>query len=125
VTNGIASVLGGENLVITKGTEHRDASWTFVKWMTTEVPQQLMLETGLIPTNKNVDLSNLMHKYPYFQPYVESIDNAFLRPPVAKWDRIDEIFSSYMRSIFSGSISVEDGLKSAANEIDQILIENR
>ncbi len=123
VTNGRGSILGGENLVISKGTKHLDASWTFVKWMTTETPQRMLLETGLIPTNKHVEVEDLYKLHPYLQAYVESLEHAFLRPPIAEWSKVDEIYTRYMKQIFSKSMTVEEGLHQAAIEIDKLLEE--
>jgi multiple sugar transport system substrate-binding protein len=125
VTDGKGSVLGGENLVMTKGTKHPEAAWTFIKWMTTQTPQQLMFEAGLIPTNKHVELGNVIEKYPYYQTYVDSIQDAFLRPPVAGWSRIEEIYLRYFKLILSGSITVEEGLNKAAEEIDLVLLKEK
>ncbi|PFG07791.1 extracellular solute-binding protein [Bacillus sp. es.034] len=115
------SILGGENAVITKGTKHREASWTFVKWMTTEEPQSLLLKAGLLPTNKRVEISNFAEEYPYYKSYIESIDEAFLRPPVPQWEEINTILTNTFRNIFSGEVSVEEGLKKAAADIDRQL----
>ncbi|CAG9620338.1 extracellular solute-binding protein [Sutcliffiella rhizosphaerae] len=123
-TKGRGSVLGGENLVITKGTKHLEESWTFLKWMTTETPQRMLLETGLIPTNKHVEVADLYDDHPYLQTYVESLDDAFLRPPLAEWSKIDEIYTRYMRLIFSKNMSVEEGLHAAAQEIDTFLTQS-
>lgn len=125
VTNGKGSILGGENLVITKGTKHPEAAWTFIKWMTTETPQKLMFETGLIPTNKNVGLLGLYQKYPYYQPYVEGINHTFLRPPVSEWSEIEQIYTRYLKLILSNNITVEEGLKEAAMKIDLLLDEKK
>ncbi len=115
------SILGGENAVITKGTKHREASWTFIKWMTTEEPQSLLLKAGLLPTNKRVDIANIAEEYPYYKSYIESIDEAFLRPPVPQWEEINTILTNAFRNIFSGYVSVEEGLKQAAADIDRQL----
>ncbi|WBL14591.1 extracellular solute-binding protein [Sutcliffiella sp. NC1] len=121
VTEGRGSVLGGENLVISKATNHLEASWSFVKWMTTETPQRLLLEKGLIPTNKNVEVTAYYEEYPYLQTYVESLEYAFLRPPLAQWSKVDEMYTQYMRLILSRSMTVEEGLREAAEKIDHIL----
>ncbi|MCA0149722.1 extracellular solute-binding protein [Rossellomorea vietnamensis] len=115
------SILGGENAVITKGTKHREASWTFVKWMTTEEPQSLLLKAGLLPTNKRVEISNFAEEYPYYKSYIESIDEAFLRPPVPQWEEINTILTNTFKNVFSGEVSVEEGLKKAAADIDRQL----
>jgi multiple sugar transport system substrate-binding protein len=120
-TNGKGSILGGESLVITKGAKQPEAAWSFIKWMTTETPQKLMFETGLIPTNKNVGLLGLYQKYPYYRPYVESINNTFLRPPVSEWSEIEQIYTRYLKLILSKNMTVEEGLKEATIKIDLLL----
>lgn len=121
ITDGKRAVLGGENLVITKGSKHHQAAWTFVKWMTKEVPQTFLAKTGLIPSNKNVELSGFYEQYPYYQTYLDSLNDTILRPPIGQWSRIEEIYSKYFWMIFSGSISVDEGLKEAAFQMDQVL----
>ncbi|MGM0844937.1 MAG: extracellular solute-binding protein [Bacillota bacterium] len=116
------SVLGGENAVITKGSEHREASWTFIKWLTTVTPQKLLLTAGVLPTNKEVEMSSIVEQYPYYESYIESINRTFLRPPVPQWNEINSIYTEYFRLMFSGELSVEEGLKKAAEEIDELLI---
>ena len=110
------SVLGGENAVITKGSEHREAAWTFIKWMTTEVPQKMLLTAGVLPTNNKVDMSSITEEYPYYKSYIDSIDRTFLRPPVPEWKEINSIYTEYFKLIFSGKMSAEEGLKKAAEK---------
>ncbi|RSK28897.1 extracellular solute-binding protein [Bacillus sp. HMF5848] len=125
VTNGKGSVLGGENLVIMKSSKHPEAAWTFIKWMMGTTPQGLMAKTGLIPTNKNVDVSEVLELNPYFRTYLTGVEHAFLRPQVASWDQIDQVYRYYMELIFSNSIDIETGLNKAAQEIDEILYKER
>ncbi|WP_407271172.1 extracellular solute-binding protein [Radiobacillus sp. PE A8.2] len=121
ITDGKRAVLGGESLVITKGTEHLEASWTFVNWMTSITPQTYLANTGLIPSNKNVDLSLFHEKYPYYEAYVAGMDEAMPRPPLAEWSQIQEIYINYLKQILTEKISVELGLSKAAKEMDEIL----
>lgn len=121
VINGKGSVLGGENLVITKGTQQAEAAWIFVKWMIGKEPQNLMLETGLIPTNKYVEVGGVFDQYPYYELYVKGIEQSFLRPPIAQWNQFDELFTKYMNLIFSESMSVENALKEAADQMEYLL----
>lgn len=51
-SNGPASIIGGENLVIMKGSKRRDEAWAFMKWMTRREAQLVMSRAGLIPTNR-------------------------------------------------------------------------
>ncbi|GAA3329038.1 hypothetical protein GCM10020331_075450 [Ectobacillus funiculus] len=54
----------GKNLVIMKGSQHPSAAWQFVKWMVSKEPQELMLKSGLIPINKEIDFKNLLEIIP-------------------------------------------------------------
>lgn len=121
VTNGRGSIIGGESLVMMKGVRDPNSAWKFMKWMAEKEAQQLMTKTGLIPANKNVDFTKIYEEYPYYQPYMEGIKNSFIRPPIAEWDRIENIYTHYFKLILAGNIEVETGLNKAANEIDQIM----
>lgn len=123
MSNGKRAILGGENMVISKGSRNPEAAWAFVKWLTEIRPQTYFAETGLIPSNKNVDLSHFYGDKPYFKTYVESLEEVVVRPPVAHWGKIEEIYIDYFRLIFSETIGVEAGLKEAAEKIDNLLNE--
>ncbi|NLJ19496.1 extracellular solute-binding protein [Globicatella sulfidifaciens] len=116
-------IIGGENLVISKGTDYKEEAWLFLKWMTTETPQRYMAEAGLIPSNKSVELSGFYEEYPYYQVYLNNLDQGVLRPPLPQWWDIEELYSHYMNRIFSGEMPIEEGLTEAAYEIDQVIIE--
>ena len=118
---GPASIIGGENLVIMKGSKRRDEAWAFMKWMTGKEAQLVMSRAGLIPTNREAVEALTVEKESYLYPYLESMNNTFLRPPVKNWSKIDEVYTLYLRKIFLGELSVKDGLDHAASEIDKLL----
>ncbi|WP_332630522.1 extracellular solute-binding protein [Halalkalibacter flavus] len=119
------AILGGENIVISKAAKDKEAAWTFAKWMTNIEAQTYMAQAGLKPTNNKVELSGLYDQLPQYQTYVDSLDDAIFPPFVPKWWKVDEIYSKYLELIFSGSVSVEEGLSKAAKEIDQVLNRER
>ncbi|OIJ17492.1 hypothetical protein BKP37_03090 [Anaerobacillus alkalilacustris] len=124
ISNGKRAILGGENIVISKAAKHKDAAWTFIKWLTDIDAQTHMAQTGLMPTNKYVNLSGAFDETPYYQPYLDSVSSAFLPPSVPQFENINEIYSHYLELIFLENISVEEGLSEAAKEIDEILLSN-
>lgn len=121
---GTFSILGGENLVIMKRSKEPEAAWQFVKWMTAKEAQLMMAQTGLIPTNKEAAKALNVVKDSFIFPYVEALEHPFLRPPVKRWSKIDEIFTQYMRKIFQGDLTAREGLNRAAAEIDLLLTDN-
>ncbi|CAM4168059.1 extracellular solute-binding protein [Paenibacillus alkaliterrae] len=119
---GPSSVLGGEDLVILRGSENPIQAWEFMKWMIRKDTQVAMSQTGLIPTNLEAKEMKA-NRESFIHPYAVALDQTFLRPPVKAWSRIDEIYAVYMAKIFQGELSVEDGLTQAAGKIDQLLIQ--
>ncbi|MFD2671334.1 extracellular solute-binding protein [Marinicrinis sediminis] len=117
------SILGGENLVISKGTKFAEEAWTFLKWMAEEEAQMLMASTGILPTH--METAEKLHedaeKMSYVQSYMDALDHAFLRPPVINWEQIDEVYVTYLTHIFQGEMETEAALTEAAQKMDQLL----
>ncbi|HZG55013.1 extracellular solute-binding protein [Paenibacillus sp.] len=114
------SVLGGENLVLFESSGNKQEAWTFMRWMTTEEPQRLMAETGLIPTIKHLQAKN---DNPLFATYLEQLSDARPRPPVPAWTDIEDVFARMIERIMTGEQSVEAATDEAAKRIDALLRE--
>jgi multiple sugar transport system substrate-binding protein len=112
------SVIGGENLVLFEGSEHKQEAWDFIRWMTSEEPQRVMAETGLIPTIRGLE-NNMPNKL--LAPYLEQLKNAKPRPPVPNWTAIDEEFARMVERIMAGEMAVEEATELASSRIDELL----
>ncbi|WP_051250416.1 extracellular solute-binding protein [Paenibacillus harenae] len=117
---GPASILGGEDLVVMKGSKYPRHAWEFMKWMIRKDSQIAMSQTGLIPTTLEAKDMKARDES-FIPPYTEALEHTFLRPPVKEWSAMDKIYSEYMTSIFQGELSVKEGLTRAAAEIDLLL----
>lgn len=117
---GPASILGGEDLVIMKGSKNPLQAWTFMKWMVNTQSQIAMSQTGIIPTNLKAKEIKAQGES-FIHPYTEALDHTFLRPPVKRYSRIDATYIKYMTKIFQEELSVKQGLTEAAAEIDRLL----
>ncbi|MCM3731732.1 extracellular solute-binding protein [Fictibacillus nanhaiensis] len=118
---GKGSILGGENLVIMKGTEHKEAVWTFMNWMTSKEIQQRMFNSGILPANKEAANSSAMLQTPYLKAYVEGLENARLRPPVKSWSRMENIYTKAMEAVIFHDRDIETTINDAAKRMDQLL----
>lgn len=114
------SIIGGENLVLFKNSKFMSEAWTFMKWMVTEKPQEMMAETGLIPTIK--EMQNVIRD-PLFISFLQQLDRAKPRPPVSVWTEIDNIFAQMIERILLKELPLEESVRSATKEIDQLLTE--
>lgn len=114
------SVIGGENLVLFEQSKHKKEAWQFIQWMVTEQPQQIMAETGLIPTIKNLRNKNIN---PLFTPYLEQLDRANPRPPVPAWTEIEDVFARMLERILTGEQPITEAVDEAAVKIDLLLLD--
>jgi len=121
---GPSSLADGEDLVITKGTKHPEAAWTFLKWMTGKEAQLMIAKSGLFPTNREAAHSMKVSRDSYLYPYQEALTNAIQRPAIRNWEKIDEVYSIYLGKILLGEISAKEGLTRAAEEIDRLLADS-
>ncbi|WP_274365041.1 extracellular solute-binding protein [Paenibacillus thermotolerans] len=119
------SVIGGENLVLTKGSRVKDEAWTFMKWMMRKDTQQMLFHTGLIPTNMEAfrDSAAVREKNPYIDAYMKGIEEAFYRPAIPQWSRIEQIYNDAMEDIFIKGRPAKEALDEAAAKMDRALAE--
>lgn len=117
------SIVGGEDLVMLKGTKNAEAAWTFMRFMMTAEAQLPMVSAGMIPTMASlldqVDISGS----PWMEAYLEQLKTAMPRTPSAEWPSIEEILNLTFESILRGAVSAQEGLDSAAAQIDVLLAE--
>jgi len=112
------SIIGGENLVLFKGSKHPDAAWAFMKFMVSEPVQEMMAETGLIPSIRDFDRNKLQ---PVYRIYLDQLMRAEPRPPVPAWDEVDDVFSRMVTRVLVGEQDVAEALRESAAKIDAIL----
>lgn len=114
------SIIGGENLVLFQNSKHSAESWTFMKWMVTEKPQEMMAETGLIPTIKHMQD---VIRNPLFTSYLQQLNRAQPRPPVSAWTDIDNVYTKMIERILTQEQPLEEAVHSAVMEMDLLLAE--
>jgi multiple sugar transport system substrate-binding protein len=114
------AIIGGENLVLMKSSTHKQAAWTFMKWLSGVPAQQLMFKTGLLPTNIEANESKEQLSQT-IRPYVDSLDDSFLRPPVTNWAKIDKEFNEAFERILRGRVPIALGLQLLAAQIEELL----
>lgn len=113
---GSSSVVGGEDIVVTKASRNKAADEAFVQFMLSKRAQTWMENIGQMSV-----LNSLAHssKVPaYFRTYAKQLQTAKPRTPSPAWAKIDTVFTNQLEAIFRGNASPQDGLNVAAHEID-------
>ncbi|QJD84558.1 extracellular solute-binding protein [Cohnella herbarum] len=120
---GSRSVVGGENLVSFSNSKHPDEAWTFMKWMLGEEPQQIMVEAGMVPTNKNAANAIDTTKNPYIATFIEQLNTALPRTPIPQWGEMETIFNLSFEKAIRGEQTAAEALNEAVKQMSALLSE--
>lgn len=116
-----ASVVGGENIVIFEASKYKEASYEFLKFMTSEEVQLVMLDCGQIPVLKSLVTNEKVTSNPVWSIYMKQLESASARIPSPNHTEIGQVWSNAMTNIFVNHADVKTELESAAAQIDGLL----
>jgi multiple sugar transport system substrate-binding protein len=117
-----ASVLGGENLAITKASKNVDAAWKFLKW--TQEPDNLRrynVTAGKIPSRKDVAQDPHWTDDPALKAFVEQLEVAKPRAYGPKYPEISAAVQDMLQSALTGAQPVDTVVGDAAGKIKPLL----
>jgi multiple sugar transport system substrate-binding protein len=117
---GSISVVGGEDIVLTKASKHKAAAVQFLRYMLGYGTQAQMAIAGQMPVLKSSS-KWLTRVKPYYATYVKQLATAKPRTPTPKWTQIDQVITTDVAKAFQGSESVQQALTDAAHQIDGLL----
>jgi multiple sugar transport system substrate-binding protein len=116
---GSYSVVGGEDIVVFKQTQNKEAALAFTRFMLSEEAQLAMGKIGQMPVLSSLaGNAELPDYYPTFQ---EQLKTANARTPVPAWPKIDEAISNAVLKALRGDATVQAALDEAATTIDGLL----
>lgn len=118
---GSISVLGGEDISMFN-TANQDASWKFIKFLTSEFAQVEMSKCGQIPVSKAA-LENDVVKQADFAPFIEAVKTAKSRPTVSSWSEIDNELNAAVTSVINNEKSAKEAMDELALKVDKLLSE--
>jgi multiple sugar transport system substrate-binding protein len=116
---GSVSVVGGEDIVLTKGSKNKAAAQEFIRFMLGGFAQEHMARVGQMPVLKN-STKWLIKIHPYYATYLKQIATAQPRTPTPKWPQIDQVLVTQIAKAFKGD-PVQQVLNDAASQIDALL----
>jgi multiple sugar transport system substrate-binding protein len=116
---GSVSVVGGEDIVMTKSSKHKAVAAQFIRFMLSPDAQDQMARAGQMPVLKN-STSWLLKIHPYYGTYLKQIATAQPRTPTPKWPQIDQVLVTQIAKAFQGE-PVQQALTEAASQIDALL----
>lgn len=117
---GSISVVGGESIVMTTTSEHKDAAEEFIRFTQSEAFQLGMAKVGqmtVVPAFAPQQ-DELVDHYATFS---EQLKTAKSRLAIPQASEVDTILSEELTPAFQGDTSVRDALSAAAERIDELL----
>lgn len=116
---GSRSVVGGEDIVITKDTKHKAASEAFTKFMLSPKAQLWMGEIGQMPVLKS--LRGDKHLPAYFKVFQTQLLTAKTRTPSPNATQIDTAIADAFQKALRYQGSPKSLLNTAAHQVDKYL----
>ena len=117
---GSISVVGGEDIVMTKQSTNKEAATEFLRYLLSEDAQLAMAKVGQMPVLADLG-SQLTDINAYYAPFVEQLQTARPRTVTPAWTQIDSILQDEIRSAFRGEKTVQEALDEAASQVDALL----
>jgi multiple sugar transport system substrate-binding protein len=121
------SVMGGFGLAIPSGAKNPDEAWKFISfWLANPDNALLWAKTSNnIPGNLQTLKDDFFQKDPYLKPFVDTLNIARIRPPVAGYAPMEgDALIPQLQLYASGKVSAADALKQAQADGDKVLEEN-
>jgi multiple sugar transport system substrate-binding protein len=115
---GSVSVVGGEDVVVFRGSPNKALALEFTRYLLSDEAQLAFAEIGQMSVLRELDVVAVNPNYALF---VEQLQTARPRPPVPSWPKIDELLQRHLQTAFGGEMSVQEALDVAAEEIDALL----
>ena len=118
------ATLGGWQLGISKYSEHKEAAWKFIQFLTSARIQKLYaIKAGKAPTRKALyaDREILQHN-PYFADMEKVFVSAYPRPRSPLYPAISNVLQRYFSEVLSDPESdIEKEARQASVEIERLL----
>ena len=122
-----ASNIGGEHLVVFKNSQHQEAVWKFIKFLTSADTQLRWDETtGFLPIRKSVGdnadyLKWINDTEPRMLPFVQGMATAHARPATPLYNEVSDAFSREIQKAMLGESTPADALASAEKAVNDVL----
>jgi multiple sugar transport system substrate-binding protein len=116
---GSISVVGGEDIVLTQASKHKQAAEAFIRFMLSPWAQTQMAHAGQMPVRTDVtkQLTKINAYYAIFQ---KQLQTARPRTPSPNWPQIDTILGNAVATALKSG-DTKGALDSAAQQIDGLL----
>lgn len=114
---------GGWGLGIAKTSQHPDAAWQFIEFLSSEETQRkFTLATGKVPSRKSLFKdTQIVAKYSHYPELLEVVESSTLRPPIAQYAQASDILQRYLSAALTQRMTPTQAMQAAARETRNLL----
>lgn len=118
-----AATIHGLSTVISSNTKYPEEAWKFVKYLGEQAANEVWAKSGtVIPAHKEVlDIWKSAYPTINLQAFIDELDYAVMYPVSKNTPKWNDVELQYIKKIWSKEISVEEGLKKIAEEMNAAL----
>jgi len=121
-----AGIAGGTSLVLFRGSEHKDASWKLVEFLSRpDVQQRFHAAIGDLPPRRSTWEYPQLKQDPYAQAFRDQLERVKPTPKVLEWERIVQEMRLASERVVRGGESQDDALRDLDRRVDDILEKRR
>ncbi len=120
------SLAGGASLVIFERSEHKDAAWKFIEYMS--MPEQQVHFYGIsgnLPPRHTAWADSALAENVYAKAFYEQLQRVDPLPRVPEWERIADKVWVYAEEAVLGRMTIDEALRALNREVDEILEKRR
>jgi multiple sugar transport system substrate-binding protein len=112
-------VVGGEDIVLFKQSQHKAEAMEFMRFMLSKQTQVTMGNIGQMPVLS--ELAGSADLPAYFSVFQEQLKTAKARTPSPAWPKIDDAIGTAVTLALKGQATPQQALDQAAATIDGLL----
>ena len=116
---GSVSVVGGEDVVMTQASKHKQAAEAFIRFMLSPWAQTQMAHAGQMPVRTDVT-KQLTKINAYYGIFEKQLQTARPRTPSPNWPQIDTALGNAVAQALKTG-DTKSALDAAAKQIDSLL----
>lgn len=118
---GSSSTVGGTNFVVFRSCAFPEVAFDVLQYITSEHFQKQWCERlGQIPTRKGIVIE--YHDYPEMQVFYEQMQQSRNRPPIPRYDLVEQLVNPEIELVLKGIQSPEKALETAVSKIENQIL---
>jgi multiple sugar transport system substrate-binding protein len=120
------SLAGGSSLVVFRRSEHRDAAWRLVEFLSRPEQQvRFWALTGDLPARREAWQDSALAADPNVRAFETQLQRVVSTPKVPEWELIASRLQDYSERVVRGALSADSALAALDREVDRLLEKRR